>query len=947
MSLRKTIAKIVHREKKNNKAESVQNKSIRILEDARRKAGKDFLFSVILPFYNTGKYLAEAIESVVNQTIGIEYIQIILVNDGSTDESAEIAKGYQSRFPKNIVYIEQEQAGASAARNRGLEMASGLYINFLDSDDKWSKNAFNDTVHFLNEFGVQDLLAAKIRFFDRMKGNHKRNYIFKRDQIISIDNEYESAMLAAPQSFIKYSLIGDTRYCEEMNYAEDARFMMEIMMKTESFGAMKTPIYYYRRRFESNSLTDTANKQSPDYYYDKLLAQYHEFIIQKAKEEVGSVPKFVQATLAYDLGFRIGRSTTADDLNPEELDKYRERLIGILSEIDDDVIKTGRVFFLHNKVYMLALKHRAEYNTLIRTLQYKDGNIVCQINGKEIAVDYLDNPKFKRIRIEFINVDQEKQEVVVEGTISYASIPSELMKVKVVSNEKDYIASIYPRKHKTGNFPLDDIGIYQLHFRCVVPLENEMNLSLFASIAGSPFMEQKQIFGRYALLNEKCPDSSYAIREEVLFYLKEGHLCLKKIPKDFDRSELEEKYINDIKKKKNSEKWVKYRRMANDKGKESNKIWLLFDRITSAEDSAEEVFRYLKEHPVENVTPAFVIREDVPDFERLKQFGKVIPFGSDEHKWATLHADKYISASGEARYYFPFEGEDYKYLNDLLTSDFVFVEHGVIKDDISGWLHRANCNIKLFVATAERERQAILDDPYGYDENTVVLTGIPRFDKFDRDTGVYQEKVIYVMPTWRKWLASFVNAKADDSNDIRQSKDEFTASEYFKFYDGLLRSERMHELLDKYDYELFFALHPAMGVEAEKFYRGGRVHVLQPESFSYGDAFKRMSLLITDYSSVAFNQAFLRKPIIYAQFDFDDFYCRGKHIGDAGYFSFENDGFGAVKKDLESVIDQVNTYLENGCVMEDIYKKRANEFFFTPPEGVSRSELIVKRILEL
>ena len=98
---------------------------------------KDFLFSVIMPIYNVEEFLDESITSVINQTVGFkDNIQIILVNDGSPDNSEEICLKYRALYPDNIIYIKQKNAGVSAARNTGVKYATGKYINFFDSDDK-------------------------------------------------------------------------------------------------------------------------------------------------------------------------------------------------------------------------------------------------------------------------------------------------------------------------------------------------------------------------------------------------------------------------------------------------------------------------------------------------------------------------------------------------------------------------------------------------------------------------------------------------------------------------------------------------------------------------------------------------------------------------------------------------------------------------------------------
>ena len=90
------------------------------------------MVSVIIPVYNVEKYLEEALESVINQTL--KDIEIIIINDGSTDRSLEIAKGYALK-DKRIKIIDQKNQGLSVARNRGIENAKGKYIYFMDSDD--------------------------------------------------------------------------------------------------------------------------------------------------------------------------------------------------------------------------------------------------------------------------------------------------------------------------------------------------------------------------------------------------------------------------------------------------------------------------------------------------------------------------------------------------------------------------------------------------------------------------------------------------------------------------------------------------------------------------------------------------------------------------------------------------------------------------------------------
>ena len=103
---------------------------------------EEFLFSVIISIYNTGRYLNDSIGSILKQTINPDKIQLILVNDGSTDETEKICLKYKEKYKGNVVYVKLEHGGVSRARNFGIQYAKGKYINFLDADDKWDNKAF-------------------------------------------------------------------------------------------------------------------------------------------------------------------------------------------------------------------------------------------------------------------------------------------------------------------------------------------------------------------------------------------------------------------------------------------------------------------------------------------------------------------------------------------------------------------------------------------------------------------------------------------------------------------------------------------------------------------------------------------------------------------------------------------------------------------------------------
>lgn len=545
--------------------------------------------------------------------------------------------------------------------------------------------------------------------------------------------------------------------------------------------------------------------------------------------------------------------------------------------------------------------------------------------------------KLTRCRIQFMTLNESRDTLCVEGVFPLLEKKASSVRLEVLCNGEKYAAHIYPRKHGP-----------QLHFRTFIPVSESMQLIPRITVDGLGTAEHNFTFGKFAMLDENYPNTSYCIRDGVMFSLLDGVLYIKtNIPEENSNDEMEHLHQTELLKSEDGAKWVELRKkvLANKKNK-TKELWLFCDRMTSAEDSAEEFFKYVNSRKNSNIETVFIIREDCPDYERLQQFGRVIPFKSFEHYEAFLMADKVISSAADEYVINPFEKAN-RFVRDLCEADFIFPQHGVIKDDLSGWLHRGNKNIRLFVTSSDKEKEAIIKDPYGYTDREVILTGIPRFDTLSRDNGIKQEKVIYIMPTWRKWIAPDFDISADSVDNIEVCNENFKDTDYYKFYNNLLKDGHLHELIEKYDYEVYFALHPRMGAEMKTFYSSDRIHLLKPESFSYSDAAKRMCMLVTDYSSVAFNIAFLRKPIVYAQFDFEEFYKSGKHTSIAGYFDFEKDGFGPVVKTVDEVVNEIEKNIISEMKMCDKYKLRADDFFFDPPEGKNRCDLLYERILQL
>ncbi len=363
--------------------------------------------------------------------------------------------------------------------------------------------------------------------------------------------------------------------------------------------------------------------------------------------------------------------------------------------------------------------------------------------------------------------------------------------------------------------------------------------------------------------------------------------------------------------------------------RENRRIWLISDRVDRADDNGEVFFRYLQEQPPEDVELYFVLGSDSPDYKRMKQYGKVVPAYSWRHKLYHLCSEYVISSQGNDAVVNPFGRGRRNYKDIFADRRFVFLQHGVTKDDQSAWLNRYNRNIHGLVVTTWPEYRSMLDCDYYYTPKEIWLTGMPRYDRLYHD----EKKYVTVLPTWRKSLAG-----GTDSRGIWQIGEDFTNSQYFQFYQKLLNHPYLLERAAQLGYQICFMPHPNTVAALPAFHLSPQVQVFRGEK-SYQEIFAESDLMVTDYSSVAFDFAYLQKPVIYCQFDKDAFF-EGGHSYTKGYFDYERDGFGEVEETLVDSVNRIVEYMENGCQVKEKYRKRMEETF------PYRDQLCCERVLE-
>ena len=365
-----------------------------------------YKFSVVMPIYNVEKYLEDSIKSVTNQTIGFrENIQLILVNDGSKDNSEQICIKYKKMFPDNIIYICQENSGVSAARNSGSKYIEGKYVNFLDSDDKWSLDAFEKVWEYFEENQEEvSFVSCRMKFFDGREDYHLLDYKFENTKIVNIIEDYNFIQLHITSSFLKSELAEKFAFDERLKFGEDAKYISEIFLETGKYSVFNETTHFYRKRLDGTSAIQNK-EQSIDWYTKTVQYSYYE-LIEQSRKKYGKVIRYIQYLLMYDLQWRI-KKVIPDILDDKTKKQYIKDIINILNLIDDDIICEQHNIHSEHKIFIFSLKYGKDIR---KNLEYKNGRLYYKDNK-------LYNIKNNKSILKITKLNILEKDLIIEGII--------------------------------------------------------------------------------------------------------------------------------------------------------------------------------------------------------------------------------------------------------------------------------------------------------------------------------------------------------------------------------------------------------------------------------------------------------------------------------------------------------------------------------------------------
>ena len=561
--------------------------------------------------------------------------------------------------------------------------------------------------------------------------------------------------------------------------------------------------------------------------------------------------------------------------------------LNILDYFDDEIIDTHESLKGHIKSFLIYLKN-GEFH-IDGAMLMTDDYVINDLSKNKLKIDI---------------VEMTGDELNLNGSLTSSSYPEDISIVAVqkfknnkeISHKASY--EYYPTTPRNNKRYLGIDWLFVYQFNVSIPLtEDDFEISfklLFNGLEMSNHIIFREFAGISRLGNYMVKHSRILLFQGRTFYLTdysyskmllyEAKTFVRMIRNHWDSFVISIFYRSI---------YVLLFPFFKDR-----RIWLFSDRFDVAGDNSEYLFDYCVKQD-DDVEKYFLMNKSSSEFSRLNEkYENIVPFGSFKHKMLYLFSEKIITSQVTRAILNPFAFKNSRLYEGVSTYDWCFIQHGVILHDLSSWIHKYNKNFYLFVTSSEYEYDSIVNGNYNYSKDRVQLLGLSRYDYLES----LPNRQIVFAPTWRR--------KLNTERDIADS-------DYLKSINSFLTNERLFNYLAEKDYRLIFKPHPDLwkfiDLIDSKF---------EISDESYSEVFKSSSLMITDYSSVAFDFAYLKKPLLYYQTkSFDEFHY------DKGYFDYETMGFGEIARFEEELVDKIIEYVDNDCQMKEKYEMRVDKFF--------------------
>ncbi len=873
--------------------------------------------TVIVPVYNVENYVAETINSLINQSL-FANLEIILVEDYSTDNSLEICRKYEKIYD-NIKVVQTKGKGLSDARNTGMDLVKTPYVMFIDSDDLFPHYTCFKMWNAIRKNKL-DIVVGDLKLFPRSTPKYRwKKYFGNGDQILDIYGE-GSDLIWYPSACTK---IYRTSFLEKEKvrfksgiHFEDAYTIVPLMIKTRYIGIVDAVIYKYRKREESTSIMDNMYKKQN--FYDHLLVNENLIKYRKLSSSLNkSIQTFVVQTY---IGFLNNFNNPSVGLSEQEKKELFNRLVILFRNVNpimiasllkpnnkvnlyaifendyqtllDGCIKVEGLKIIEKKLLPLIYRSRTVVNfepniwsVLIDRIENNDGGIILKSNFNYNGVKFKDFLDFN-INLKVQNEDGESEIITGKQYWRYDGIRKDI---------SDRFIGVDFEIPKLVIKKLKSIVKYQ-----IIIDDNYNNIVKRAPQFNGLLTQYNQLYK----VDKGFISSNFTLEERKL----ELKYVTKKGLKEINKAKIE----------KMKEKSIPYMpRIVYNVAKpflRHKKINIVGERGDTFQDNSSVFFKYCTSHG-EKANTYFLAEKNSLAYKEAKKYGKVIKMNSLKHWLYLLNADNVITSYSINGYMLPktIDKDDFlEYYSDICNYQRINLQHGVTYNNVISSMSRNRTGFNKIVVTNKMEEEYVKKS--GYSEKELLKVGMPRFDLLPKKKDKIIKRILFI-PTWRTGI---VNKSYDSVGN--QTAEKFIESDYYQRINNLLNNEKLNKLIESGEIEFVFKPHYEISEFVNTFTFNDNIK-LKPE-INVQQSLIDADLIITDYSSVFWDGIFMNKPVLYYQFDKEEFYST--HYSE-GYIKFDDDRYGKVLEEEKELVTTITDYVKNGY--ENIDQNIRKELF--------------------
>lgn len=349
-------------------------------------------------------------------------------------------------------------------------------------------------------------------------------------------------------------------------------------------------------------------------------------------------------------------------------------------------------------------------------------------------------------------------------------------------------------------------------------------------------------------------------------------------------------------------------------------VWLFADKMITAGDNGEYAFSYAHAH-ADDVRSYYVLDARSRDADRLRAAGiRFVRYGSIKHRVLFLTAETLFLTHTVSTLNNAFPRGVEKFFRGLFNSRVVFIQHGLSVQYLPRILNKAFDASDYYCIASPIERATLEKPAYGYRADELIDTGLARFDGLVDRSG----KHILISPTWRNYLVLPTDT-TDASSRHRGASTNFASSAFFSVYAALLESVELLAAARAQGFRITFLVHPLISAQRALFDRFANdvVSIVSAtDNVRYEDLLTEASVLVTDYSGIQFDMAYMRKPIVY----FQPAELPPSYRDDV--FTYEQHAFGPIVTNHDDAVSELVRHMSEGTSMPAEFIARVDNFFY-------------------